>query len=76
MEALGQGPCGWDEVASSAGEEGGRLEGHDEGFGLIPKDKKKKATEELERVHLDMMRIRICKRHFRLQCGAGIRTEL
>lgn len=42
MEALGQGPCGWDEVASSAGEEGGRLEGHDEGFGLIPKDKKKK----------------------------------
>ena len=43
MEALGQGPCGWDEVASSAGEEGGRLEGHDEGFGLIPKDKKKKS---------------------------------
>lgn len=43
---------------------------------LFLKTKKKKATEELERVHLDMMRIRICKRHFRLQCGAGIRTEL
>lgn len=54
MEALRRDCRGCSETANTAGEDGRSLECHDEDF--IYSERQKEATEELERVHLDMIK--------------------
>lgn len=54
MEALRRDRCGCSEMANTAGEDSRSLECHDEDF--IYSERQKEATEQLERVHLDMIK--------------------
>lgn len=54
MEALRRDHCGWSEMANTAGEDSRSLECYDEDF--IYSKRQKEATEELEMVHLDVIK--------------------